>query len=428
MNLISSLIASPTPTFFWQLIQNERLLDQVYSRVIKNGTLKIRDAFGKEHLYGNNSLPRVSVRLLEPNLHHKLALNPELFIGEAYVDGSLIIEEGSLKDFFKILFTNTNSKMTHNWLRFVEIGNYFLRHMQQVNTLVGASNNVKHHYDFSVDFYGLFLDSEKQYSCAYFAPEVKTLEDAQKRKMDHIISKLLIKPDQRILDIGCGWGGLACAIAKKNKVKVLGITLSIEQLNYAKKLSIKEGVNDRVDFKLLDYRSLVGGFDRIVSVGMFEHVGINHYSTFFQKIKELLKDDGVMLLHSIGRVQGPSFTNPWVRKYIFPGGYIPALSEVIPYVENSRLHITDIEILRIHYAKTLCEWRNRLRMNIKKIQKDYDDKFFRMWDFYLTGAEASFEHWGNMVFQLQLSKQLGSVPLTREYLYDQKNENIQNVN
>ncbi len=417
MNLISSLSQPLKKINIWQYLGNEKLLDEVFSRIIKKGSLNIIDAFGKEHKFGDGLSPAVTIRLYDSALHHKISLNPELFIGEAYMDGSLVIEEGTLKEFFEVLFSNTGTKLPHGWLRFVEMGNYLVRHLQQFNTVTKASKNAKHHYDLPSEFYSLFLDAEKQYSCAYFTPETPTLEQAQKKKMQHIAKKLLIKPKDRILDVGCGWGGLACTIAKQTGARVTGITLSVEQLKAAQQRAKRDGVADIAKFELLDYRHLEGSFDRIVSVGMFEHVGIDQYAVFFEKMQELLSNDGVMLLHSIGRAQGPSSTNAWIRKYIFPGGYIPALSEVIPHVENAGLHITDIEVLRLHYARTLREWRLRFTANLKTVRKSYDEKFCRMWEFYLTGAETSFEHWGNMVFHLQLSKKYSAVPLTRDYLY-----------
>lgn len=420
MNLVSSLVAPLRKIDIWQTLKNEKLLDEVYSRVIRKGSLNIIDAFGKTHRYGDYGSPCVTIRLTDPTLHHKLALNPQLFIGEAYMDGKLTIEEGSLKDFFEILFSNTATKIPHGWLRTVEVGNFLMRNFQQLNSVTRSNKNVKHHYDLSSEFYSLFLDSEKQYSCAYFTGAEQTLEEAQKTKMRHIVNKLLIKPSDRVLDIGCGWGGLACEIAKQTGAQVKGITLSGEQIKVAKMRARKEGVSEQVKFELVDYRELLpdeGNYDRIVSVGMFEHVGVDQYPDFFRKISSLLKDDGVMLLHSIGRSQGPSATNAWLRKYIFPGGYIPALSEVVPHVEKSNLHITDVEVLRLHYARTLQEWRYRFYENLEDIRKIYDSRFCRMWEFYLTGAEASFEHWGNMVFHLQISKKMNAVPLTRDYLY-----------
>lgn len=420
MNLISSLIEPIQQIDLWQKLKSEKLLDQVYSRVIKKGSLNIIDAGGKTHRFGDFGSPSVTIRLTDSSLYHKLALNPELYIGEAYMDGKLTIEEGTLKDFFEILFCNTGSNMPQGWLRFLETGNYLIRRLRQLNTIPNSTQNVKHHYDLSVEFYSLFLDKDKQYSCAYFTEAEQTLEEAQKMKIEHIVKKLLIESDDEVLDIGCGWGGLACEIAKQKGARVKGITLSGEQLKVAKMRARKEGVSELVKFELADYRQLhadEGTYDRIVSVGMFEHVGIQQYPAFFQKVNNLLKEDGVMLLHSIGRAQGPASTNAWIRKYIFPGGYIPALSEVIPHVEKNNLHITDIEVLRMHYARTLQEWRYRFYENLEEVRKIYDSRFCRMWEFYLTGAEASFEHWGNMVFHLQITKKLDAVPLTRDYLY-----------
>lgn len=425
MNLLAALMAPLQQKDIWQLLKSERLIDEVFSRVIKKGSLNIIDAFGQQHKFGNEKSPDVTIRLLDSELHHKIALNPELFIGEAFMEGRLLVEKGTLKQFFEIMYSNTSTKMPSGWLRMIEVGNFFSRRLQQLNTITNSAKNVKHHYDLPAEFYSLFLDSEKQYSCAYFTPEVQTLEEAQQKKIRHIVNKLLIKPNHRILDVGCGWGGLACSIAKLTGASVTGISLSEEQIKVAKQRALNEGVEKQVEFKLLDYRHLnesdnnEENFDRIVSVGMFEHVGIDHYPKFFRKMQSLLKDDGVMLLHSIGRVQGPSSTNAWIRKYIFPGGYIPALSEVIPQVESAGLHIADVEVLRLHYARTLQEWRLRFNGNQESIRKQYGEKFCLMWEFYLTGAEASFEHWGNMVFHLQLSKQADAVPLTREYLYQQ---------
>src|SRR5207253_2831183 len=293
---------------------------------------------------------------------------------------------------------------------------YLQRRVQQLNTTERSRNNVAHHYDLSPEFYDLFLDPERQYSCAYFPTGTESLEEAQKLKMRHILAKLLVNKDHQILDIGCGWGGLSLYIARETGAQVTGITLSQEQLLSAQQSAREQGLEGRVRFELIDYRNLKGKYDRIVSIGMFEHVGVNNYRIFFQQIKSLLSSEGVALLHSIGRAHGPSFTSPWIRKYIFPGGYTPALSEVLPHVERSGLYVTDIEILRLHYARTLKLWRERFQNNRDRLPVSLDEKFCRMWEFYLTCAEASFEQLGLMIFQMQLSTKQDLVPLTRDYI------------
>jgi cyclopropane-fatty-acyl-phospholipid synthase len=292
------------------------------------------------------------------------------------------------------------------------------RVFQQYNPLHRARRNVAHHYDLSDTLYELFLDADRQYSCAYFAAPDQTIEQAQANKKRHIAAKLLLAPGQHVLDIGCGWGGLALYLAKECGVSVTGLTLSTEQLRVAERRAAAAGLSDRVRFELRDYRETNGRYDRIVSVGMFEHVGVVHYPEFFGKVKELLADDGVALLHSIGRQDGPASTNPWLRKYIFPGGYSPAMSEVVPVVERSGLWITDIEILRLHYAETLRAWRTRFNANRERIRALYDERFCRMWEFYLAGSEMAFRHQGHLNFQMQFAKKIDAVPLTRDYMVD----------
>jgi len=291
-----------------------------------------------------------------------------------------------------------------------------VKRLQQVNTLGAARRNVSHHYDLSNDFYKLFLDKDWQYSCAYYPDPAMTLEEAQAAKRRHLMAKLMLKPGQRVLDIGCGWGGLALAMARDAGVEVTGITLSTEQLAMAQKRAEEAQLSHRVRFQLCDYRQLAGKFDRIVSVGMFEHVGVNHYLTFFRRVRDLLSDGGVALLHSIGRTFSPGSTNAWIRKYIFPGGYIPSLSEVMPAVESSGLITTDIEILHPHYADTLREWRRRFNVRRAEAAAMFDERFCRMWDFYLAGSECAFRHQGMMVFQMQLSNSLDEVPRSRDYI------------
>ncbi len=295
----------------------------------------------------------------------------------------------------------------------------WLRIFRQYNPLWKSRQNVAHHYDLSDTLYNLFLDTDRQYSCAYFNDPSDPLEEAQANKKRHLASKLRLEPGQKVLDIGCGWGGLALYLAQEADVEVTGVTLSVEQLRVAERRARAMGVSDRVKFELVDYRELTGRrFDRIVSVGMFEHVGVVHYPAFFQKIKELLTDDGIALLHSIGRADGPGHTNPWMRKYIFPGGYSPAISEVVPVVEKTRLWITDMEVLRLHYAETLKNWRARFLANRERIKAIYDERFCRMWEFYLAGSEVAFRYQGHVNFQMQIAQRVDSVPLTRDYMFD----------
>ncbi|MGZ3803432.1 MAG: class I SAM-dependent methyltransferase [Pseudobdellovibrionaceae bacterium] len=388
----------------------------LFSNVIHSGSLQLIDAHGDRHDFGDGSSPFVSMHIHNPNLHYKLILNPELYFGEAYMNGELTIEEGSLKDFFTLFFKNTGATPEQGWLRTLNSLSYLQRPLQQLNTLKRSSQNVSHHYDHSVDFYDLFLDAERQYSCAYFANGTESLEEAQRKKMAHILAKLLVHKSHHVLDIGCGWGGLSLYIARQTGARVTGVTLSHEQLLSARQAARDQGLEKQVKFELLDYRQVEGPFDRIVSVGMFEHVGVNNYRTFFDQMKALLSSDGVALLHSIGRAHGPASTSPWIRKYIFPGGYTPALSEVLPHVERSGLFLTDVEILRLHYAYTLRMWRERFQKNRDRAPVPLTEKFQRMWEFYLTCSEVAFEQLGLMVFQLQLTNQQDSVPLTRDYI------------
>ncbi len=386
-------------------------------KLVRCGRLTVIDANGETHIFEGEpvaGLAPVTVRLHDRRLHWRLAIRPALAVGEAYMDGTLTVEQGTLYDFIALASENLHRADP----RFSPGERLYalLRRFQQWNPVRNAKRNVAHHYDLSDQLYALFLDKDRQYSCAYFAEPDMSIDDAQEAKKRHILSKLLLKPGQRVLDIGSGWGGLALSIARAADVEVTGITLSEEQLKVAQRRAAEEQLAHRVRFLLCDYRQATGQFDRIVSVGMFEHVGVGFYRAFFETLRDRLTETGVALLHSIGRAHGPGATNPWIRKYIFPGGYTPALSEVLPEVERSGLYVTDIELLHPHYADTLRAWRNRFVSHWAEAAKLYDERFCRMWEFYLAGAEAAFRHQGQMVFQMQMAKKASSVPRTRDYI------------
>jgi len=394
------------------------LLAAVLPRVIRIGRLTVIDAAGRTHVFKGLPGPSATVRLHDPKLHWKLLLNPRLLVPEAYMDGTLTIEEGSLYDFLDVLTKNEAALANRLLIQVEDALRRVVRYIHQYNPVARSRRNAAHHYDLSDQLYELFLDRDRQYSCAYFQSPQDDLDTAQASKKGHLAAKLLLRPGQKVLDIGSGWGGLALYLASECGADVTGLTLSQEQLKVAQRRAAAAGLADRVRFHLRDYREEQGQYDRIVSVGMFEHVGVDHYGAFFDKLASLLKPDGVALLHSIGRMDGPAATNPWLRKYIFPGGYCPALSEVVPVAEKKRLWITDIEILRLHYAETLRQWRARFQQNREQIRALYDERFCRMWETYLVGAELSFRNGGMLVFQMQLAKAVDTVPLTRDYITD----------
>ncbi|HEY8440432.1 MAG TPA: cyclopropane-fatty-acyl-phospholipid synthase family protein, partial [Xanthobacteraceae bacterium] len=346
-----------------------------------------------------------------------LLLDPELRLGEAYMDGEIIIEHGSIADALAILLGQEHSSSLPAWANPWRLGRLLARRMHQFNPRWRARRNVAHHYDLNTQLYGYFLDSDRQYSCAYFERPGQSLDDAQLAKKRHLAAKLLLDAQRSVLDIGCGWGGLALYLGEFCDARVTGITLSEQQHAFARaRLTERSALAGQIDFRLQDYRDVREKFDRIVSVGMFEHVGVGFYPAFFRKCHALLKSDGVMLLHSICRSEGPNVTNPWIAKYIFPGGYIPALSEVLPFVEWSGFLVTDIEILRLHYAETLKAWRERFLAHREEVEQMYDARFVRMWEFYLAASEMAFRKQALMVFQLQLTKKQGIVPMTRDYI------------
>jgi cyclopropane-fatty-acyl-phospholipid synthase len=332
------------------------------------------------------------------------------------MDGTVLIEQGSIADVLGVVLDQCAGGRPPFWARTQWLLRYLYRRLKQFNPPQRARRNVAHHYDLDGQLYALFLDADRQYSCGYFETPDQSLDDVQLAKKRHLAAKLLIAPGQRVLDIGSGWGGLALYLAELGRGQVTGITLSEEQLALARVRANEKGLSGNVEFRLQDYRNVTDKFDRIVSVGMFEHVGVGFYDAFFRKCRALLDDDGVMLLHSIGRSEGPNVTNPWIAKYIFPGGYIPALSEVLPAVERAGLLVTDIEILRLHYAETLKAWRERFLAHREQVERLYDARFVRMWEFYLSASEMAFREQAMMVFQMQLTKHQGVVPMTRDYI------------
>ncbi|MFQ5530932.1 MAG: class I SAM-dependent methyltransferase [Gemmatimonadota bacterium] len=397
------------------------LLDYLLDSVIRTGTLKVIDADGRIHTYNEGNGKAVTIRLHDEALHWKLFFNPTLYIGEAYMDGLLTIEEGTLQDFIDLCGLNLPTLEAHPVLNASQRISKLARRIQQYNPRGVASGRVAHHYDLSNTLYELFLDEDLQYSCGYFTGNEQTLEQAQANKKRHIASKLVLdRVGLKVLDIGSGWGGLAIYLARLAEADVTGITLSSEQHKAARRRAVEFGVADRVEFHLRDYRDETEEYDRIVSVGMFEHVGVTHYREFFTKLKELLKTDGIALLHSIARMEPPGNTNPWIRKYIFPGGYCPAMSEVLAAAEDVGLWVTDIEILRLHYAETLAEWCRRFERNRDQAKKLYDERFCRMWEFYLASCEAGFRYTKQMVFQMQLTRSCDAAPLTRDYMLDRE--------
>lgn len=392
----------------------DRLLRFVLSRYLRRGSLTITTASGKAFTFGDGSGQAVAVRLTTPSATRRLILDPELALGELFMDGELVMERGSIADLLAVVLSQPD--MMPRWARLQWRVRYIFRHAQQFNPRQRARTNVAHHYDLDARLYSLFLDADKQYSCAYFEGPDASLDDAQLAKKRHLAAKLLIDQGDRVLDIGSGWGGLGLYLAEMTGADVTGVTLSTEQLEVANARAQEMRLGDTARFLLQDYRDIPGPFDRIVSVGMFEHVGVDHYETYFRRCAELLADDGVMVMHSIGRPEGPGITNPWIAKYIFPGGYIPALSEVLPAIERAGLLVSDIEILRLHYAETLKAWRERFMARREEAVRLYDERFALMWEFYLASSEMSFRKQNMINFQIQLTKRQDVVPFTRDYI------------
>jgi len=399
-----------------------RPLRYILDRLITTGDLNLIDADDRNYGFGDHSGPPVVARIADKWTEIRLALNPMLAIGEAYMDGRLIIEQGTIYDLLEIILKNLAAIRWPRWLKLIDDARSLTRPLQNYNPVRRAKRNVAHHYDLDGSLYDLFLDADRQYSCAYFETDRTPLDEAQAAKKRHLAAKLNLRDGLKILDIGSGWGGLALYLAQTAHVEVTGITLSDEQLKISRERARAMGLSLAVKFELCDYRNLEGKFDRIVSVGMFEHVGTTHYRSFFDKIGKLLGDDGVAVLHSIGRFGGPASTNPFIAKYIFPGGYIPALSEVFPPIERERLVVTDLEILRLHYASTLRHWRQRFRASWHVAADKFGERFCRMWEMYLAAAETGFRYQNLMVFQLQLTKDQKVLPFTRDYMHEAERE------
>ncbi|MGE4481186.1 class I SAM-dependent methyltransferase [Acidocella sp.] len=402
-----------------------KILDRCLVKLVRRGTFLVLWPDGSQSEYGTPPGFKGGIHIKDDATVKRLALNPGLALGEAYMDETLTPVNGTIHDVLCVLMDNQND-INLPILTIAETGRKWLRPILQANNAIRSKSNVAHHYDLNGRLYSLFLDRDRQYSCAYFTSDDVTLEDAQLAKKRHIAAKLkLDRPGLEVLDIGCGWGGMALTLAKEFGAKVTGITLSEEQLAAARARAKEEGLEERVNFELMDYRAMHRQFDRIVSVGMFEHVGAPNYETFFRTVKSCLKPDGVALIHSIGRFDGPGATNPWITKYIFPGGYSPAMSEVLAAVEKTGLRTADIEVLRLHYAKTLAHWRRRFNANRDTIASIYDERFCRMFEFYLSGSELAFRLSDHMNFQIQLVRQQDALPLTRDYIFEAERRTAQ---
>ena len=394
------------------------MLYHVLKKIYFKNKLTIVDSKNNTHQFGSGT-GNLKIRLKNKSIEKKLFRNPSLHFGEGYMNKEILIEKGSIEELIDLITSCYDDFIKHNSIyRMYENFSGYFKIFQQLNEVVKSKQNVAHHYDLKEDLYKLFLDKDMQYSCAYFHNENISLDQAQIDKKNHIINKLQISDKMKVLDIGCGWGGMAIEIAKQTGAKVKGITLSENQFETASKRAQEEGLSDKITFKLQDYRDENETYDRIVSVGMFEHVGIKYFKEYLKKTYDLLKDSGVFLLHTIGQRGVPTATSPWIRKYIFPGGYIPSLSDIIHETEKLNINITDIEILRLHYAHTLTHWYKNVQKNKSQIINMFDERFYRMWEFYLLASKYSFVNMGNVVFQIQISKNINNLPLTRNYMYN----------
>jgi len=387
-------------------------LQAALEKVVREGDLTVKLPGNRQIRLGDGSGPPLVCRITSAGWAARIAAKPGLGVGEAYMDGGLVLEQGEIHDFIDLVGRNAKYKKRKRY----SLRRWLRRTWREANGRAAARRNVAHHYDLSNELYRRFLDEDMQYSCAYFERPDMTLEEAQVAKKRHIIAKLLLEPGQKVVEIGCGWGGFAMTMAEEAGVEVDAITLSTEQLALARQRAEAKGLAHQVRFSLTDYRDVTDTYDRVVSVAMFEAVGRPNYQAYFDGVARLMKDDGVAVIHSIGRPEGPNVTNTWVDKYIFPGGYIPALSEVLPAVERAGLLVTDIEILRLHYAETLRCWRERFAARRAEIAEMFDERFCRMFEFYLGISEQAFRHRGHFVFHLQLAKKVDAVPITRDYI------------
>ncbi len=405
-----------------------RFLSLLLHGLIRQGSLIAAYPDGRSERYGELAAAPITVRFHARSVPRKLLLNPDFHLGEAYMDGTLTVDGDDIYGLLDLLLVNLNAQGAPWHCRWGAALRRLGRGLSQYNPASRARRNAAHHYDLSGDLYALFLDRDRQYSCAYFCEPTDDLETAQENKKALIAAKLILKPGQHVLDIGCGWGGLGLHLARQHGARVTGVTLSEEQHKVAVERARAAGLTKDARFELQDYRKVSGKFDRIVSVGMFEHVGIPHYEEFFGNLRDRLSDDGVALLHTIGRADGPGATNPWIARHIFPGGYSPALSEILPAIERSGLYVTDIEIWRLHYAETLRAWRAHFEAHLEQPREIYDERFCRMWRFYLVVSELAFRRGGHVVFQIQLARRQDAVPLTRDYLTAQALRLTQSVN
>jgi cyclopropane-fatty-acyl-phospholipid synthase len=392
----------------------DRLLRFFLQSFVRRGSLAVTLAGGSHFTCGDGTGKTIRLRFTTKLAQRRILLDPELALGECLMDETLVVENATIAELVELVMDQPS--FAPAWAKPLQRLRFLARHLKQFNSRRRSKRNVAHHYDLNGRLYSLFLDSDRQYSCAYFERPEQNLDDAQLAKKRHLAAKLLVRPGQRVLDIGSGWGGLGLYLCEIAGGRVTGVTLSEEQLRVARQRADQKKLANRIDFRLQDYRDIDGRFDRIVSVGMFEHVGVDFYDPFFHHCAEILSDDGVMLLHAIGRSEGPAVTNPWITKYIFPGGYIPALSEVLPAIERAGLLVNDIEILRLHYAETLKAWRERFLAHTEEAEQLYDKRFVRMWEFYLATSEMSFRRHAMMNFQIQLTKRQGIVPMTRDYI------------
>jgi cyclopropane-fatty-acyl-phospholipid synthase len=400
------------------------LLDKMLRKLLKKGELLVIDHDGKEYRYGapDPEIRPVRVRLTDSGAAMAIAKDPRLGAGEAYMDGRLVVEDGEIRDLIMLVRYNAPFEKKGVLKRKGPVRKALSRavgQLDQINWKSRSRRNAEHTYNLTRRLYELFLDEDRQYTMAYYRDTANSLEKAQLDKKAHLAAKLHLKPGMKVLDIGCGWGGWALYLHRHYDVDVLGVALAPDQVDFSNERAAELGVSDRVKFKLMDYRDVEGPFDRISSVGLIEHLGTPHYPGFFAKTRELLADDGVMISHCCGRAAGPGVTDKWTRKYIFPGGYIPALSELVSEAEKHRMIVTDVEAMRFHYAYTLEEWYRRTTRAQKEITELYDERFFRMWQFYLAGSEAAFRYGGMVNWQLQYVKRRDAIPMTRDYMYEE---------